>query len=189
MILTKNQKMIAFAFAVVVVVGGIIAGIVLSQSKDPVKPATKPSGATTKPTTKPSGTEKEVYFADKGGTNETRYAFTNLADAEAYATSLGGTIATMPQLIDAKAKGLHQCSFGWGKDDIHGRIYTVTTKPTADSTCPWAEGGVTNFWPRVSIGGVWVYGVKKPKSESVNCTGSKVSCVLPFSDTKWSQYD
>ena len=58
-VLTKNQRMIAFAaVAVAVVVGAIIAGIVLSQSKDPVKPATKPSGATTKPsgaTTKPSG--------------------------------------------------------------------------------------------------------------------------------------
>jgi len=62
-VLTKKQQMIAFA-AVTVVVGAIIAGIVLSQSKDPVKPATKssgatnPSGATTKPsgaTTKPSG--------------------------------------------------------------------------------------------------------------------------------------
>ena len=95
----------------------------------------------------------------------------------------------MPQLIDAKAKGLHQCSFAWGKDDIHGRIYTVTTKPTSDGSCHWNGGGVTNFSPRVSVGGVWVYGVKKPKSESVNCTGSKVSCVLPFSDTKWSQYD
>ena len=62
-VLTKKQQMIAFA-AVAVVVGAIIAGIVLSQSKDPVKPATKssgatnPSGATTNPsgaTTKPSG--------------------------------------------------------------------------------------------------------------------------------------
>ena len=59
------------AFAVVIVVGGIITSIVLSKSKDPVKPATKSSGATTKPATTSSGAtttplgatlrEKEVY--------------------------------------------------------------------------------------------------------------------------------
>ena len=81
-VLTKNQKKIAFAaVAVAVVVGAIIAGIVLSQSKDPVKPATKssgatnPSGATTKPSggvnkaiiitgTHPDSSDKKVVITD-----------------------------------------------------------------------------------------------------------------------------
>jgi hypothetical protein len=48
-VLTKKQKLIGLAVAGVVVVG-IIAGIVLSQSKDPAKPATKSSGGSTNPT-------------------------------------------------------------------------------------------------------------------------------------------
>jgi hypothetical protein len=190
-VLTKKQKMIAFAVAIVVG-GGIIASIVIfnSRSKDPVKPAIKPPRSTLR--------EKEVYYADKGGTDGTRYAFTTGADAEKYATSLGGTIATFAQLVEAYKKGLNQCSFAWGVDDGNApRIYTVTTKKMNDDICRFPQGGVTEFFPirpswtdhKQSTGGVWVYGVKKPKDQSMDCANSNVPCVLPFSETKWSQYD
>jgi membrane protein involved in colicin uptake len=138
-----------------------------------------------------SSQKKEVYYADKGGTIETKYNFNTLADAEAYATSLGGTIATFSQLQEAYEKGLHQCSFAWawGKDGEKGNVYTVTTKPANGVRLVCSSVGVTNFSPSVAIGGVWVYGVKKPKAQSVDCTNSTVPCILPFSDTKWSQYD
>jgi len=225
-VLTKKQKMIALAVAIVVFFGVIITVIVISKSKskDPVKPATKPpsatksSGATTKPattssgaTTKPATTSsgattkpsdsgsdnKEVYYADK----DPGYAFTTRADAEKYATLLGGTIATFPQLVEAYKKGLNQCSFGWGDNgNNEGAIYTVTTKRMNDDTCRFDQGGVTEFFPnhpawtnhpKVSKGGVWVYGVKKPKDQTkrIGFLCVHVPCVLPFSETKWSQYD
>jgi hypothetical protein len=228
-VLTKKQKMIAFAVVIIVVGGVIIAVIVNSKSKDPVKPATKSSGATTKPattssgattkpattssgattkpattssgaTTKPSDSDsgsdnKEVYYADK----DPGYAFTTRADAEKWATLLGGTIATFPQLVEAYKKGLNQCSFGWGDNGTNqGAIYTVTTKKMNDDTCRFPEGGVTQFFPehpewtnhaKVSRGGVWVYGVKKPKGQLKAFECANVRCVLPFSETKWSQYD
>lgn len=238
--------------AIILFFGGITAVIVLSKSKskDPAKPATTSSGATTKtpdattktpdatkssgattkhPATKSSGSttnppdstlgetsfsldatssgsttklpdatlgEKEVYYANKGGT----YAFTTLADAETYATSLGGTIARFDQLVEAYQKGLNQCSFAWGVTDQikGGAIYTVTTKQMNDDTCRFPQGGVTEFFPnhpewtnhpKVTSGGVWVYGVKKPKAQSMDCANSNVPCLLPFSETKWSQYD
>ena len=149
------------------------------------------SGATT-----PTLGKKEVYYANKSST----YAFTTLAEAEKYATSLGGTIASFDQLVEAYRQGLNQCSFAWGvTDQIEGgAIYTVTTKQMNDDTCRFPEGGVTQFFPnhpewtnhpRVTSGGVWVYGVKKPKAQSMDCANSNVPCVLPFSETKWSQYD
>ena len=105
MILTKNQKMIAFAVAVVVVVGGIIAGIVLSQSKDPVKPATRSSGATTKPTPKLSESqaaqgliecidrnEKCAYWVSNGEcTNNPRFMKINCTKSCNFCTKPGET--------------------------------------------------------------------------------------------------
>lgn len=62
----------------------------------------------------------EVYYADKGGTNESRYNFSTKNDAEIYAKSLGGTLATVDQLTKAHAQGMDICWLGWASD---GQIY------------------------------------------------------------------
>jgi len=180
--LTKNQKI-----GIGVGIGVIVLGSVLYfvfKGKDTPKP--KPTNTPTPTPT--SSAVPEVYYADKGGTDKTRYAFTSSAQAEAHAKSLGGTIATYRQLKDAVSKGLDVCWYGWGKDDSNaGCIYTATSTDSNDITCGSVKD-VIDFTHVVKKGGVWVYGVKKPKTQYTDCIRSTVPCVLPFSKTKWSQY-
>ena len=183
--LTGKQK--------ILIAGGFVGLLVLLVyfvfiGKDTPKPPVRPPPAIPNPATPRVSMPtldllQEVYYADKGGTNETRYKFTKSSDAEAYANELGGTLATYEQLKDAQMNGLDVCWFGWAKD---GKIYTATSTPNSDPTCAKPAVGL---FSSVRKGGAWVYGIKKPKMESMHCNdpNTTISCVLPFSKTKWSQ--
>lgn len=191
-VLTKNQKLICFAVAVVIV-GGIIAGIVLSQSKDPAKPSPKPSP---KPTLKAE--DKEVYYYDIG-----RYSFpqmtTNVGEQVEYrkknketAEKLGAVQASKDQIIAEWKTGLDACNYAWSGDTDETFVFApYRTTRGSGSGCektnvlsgeiPSASGlQGTKKW------GLWLYG-KKP--DLPTCDGSSITaCVGKYSPTKKSKY-
>ena len=120
----------------------------------------------------------EVYYADKGGTNTTRYQFASKEAAENYAKSLGGTLATVDQLRKAnESQGMDICWNGWASD---GLIYTVSNRSHGDgSGCESGNHtiGVT-IQRNAFIAGAWVYGVK-PRSYT-NCTDYNITtpCII-----------
>ena len=197
--LTKNQTIIAFASVGVVIVV-LIIGIYFAFIKKDTPTATIKPTATINPTTTikatntptltntpiQTGTYPEVYYADKGGANDTRYAFTSMFEADAYAKSLGGTLATIEQIRNAHINGMDNCWFGWASN---GNIYTISQSSHGPgSGCEGNTIGVSVF-TNVSKAGAWVYGVKPSYSSVVNCaTPNAGKCILPFSKNKWSQY-
>ena len=132
----------------------------------------------------PPAAKKEVYFADKASD----YTIRSLEEANAYAVSLGGTLATAVQLRDALDAGLDICRFGRAIDGI---VYTVTkTDHGPESGCSGSDTGI-NFSHNIKIAGAWVYGVKPSFSDSLLCKPNGViPCIYPFSTktNKWSQY-
>ena len=125
---------------------------------------------------KKNGSVKEVYYADKAGTNATRYQFSSKNDAESYANSLGGTLANLEQLIKAHggAQNMDICWFGWASD---GKVYTVSQPGhIAGSACDGINSGVTQ--QSVTNAGAWVYGVKP--SSYTNCTDYNITtpCII-----------
>lgn len=196
--LTQQQKIFA-AIGVVVFVGIVIFLVwyfIIKKDTPKATPKATPTPTNTPtrtntptPTNTPVVALKEVYYADKGGTNETRYAFGSKDQADTHAKLLGGTLATLQQLIDAHSKGLDVCSFAWASD---GLVYTVSQNSHGlGSGCENNSTiGVKTF--QINKGGAWVYGVKPPAAIVTMCNGPSVTtpCILPFSTVtkKWSQY-
>ena len=166
----------------VVVGSGAYGGVLGGPPVTTIPPVTRAAAMINTP----SVGKMEVYYADKGGTNATRYMFTTKDEAESHAKMLKGTIATPEQLKNAHLKGMDVCWLGWASDN---KIYTVSQRSHGTgSGCEGNSIGVHGY-THLKKAGVWVYGVKPGASQVVNCTTPNAGqCILPFSTTKWSEY-
>jgi Extracellular link domain len=134
----------------------------------------------------------EVYYYGVPSPNtKSAYSFT-LAEAEAQAQKLGGTLATMTQVAAAQAAGAQWCGWGWTQAG-DGASYLTYPRQGAYG-CDGRPGLNIMAAPGTTAASVAVYGVKPPPPAG-NCNGS-APCIAPWYDgdtspatpARWSRY-
>ena len=179
----------AFIFLVLVLLGYYYYAYIMPKSckvdTDCTAPKTCLSGSCAAPGGAATGTaQPEVYYFDNG-----RYAFQSSDAALAAAKSAGltdATIASVDQLTAAQGKGANWCDAGWDAGGS-GQMPSNGTG-SLDSGC--SSAGVLTYGTGGPFGAN-LYGVKPAQSRFPNpCTSTAggPACVLPFNNTKWSQY-
>jgi hypothetical protein len=134
----------------------------------------------------------EVYYYGVPNPNaKSAYSFT-LAEAQAQAQKLGGTLATMEQVAAAQEAGAQWCGWGWTQA---GDSYYMTYPRQGAFGCDGRGGLNVMAAPPSSPASVAVYGVKPAAPPAGNCNGS-APCIAPWYDgntspgtpVRWSQY-